>query len=787
MSKAEGTTDRNKRRRIVLSDDSISSNSGGQFSIGRSVVLLPTPRSTIQRSSSRSSSSASEKLSPTKNIRHSKNNKRNRDDDEDDSFSVDTAELVRTILRQKPFTTHVEGENVDYILPIAKNDNNIDTDARLSFENGENSHHASDDRDCLMNDGIWQCAINRDFTSFKLLSQNVYAENSHRDDDKSVETVELVRRIRLPLEHPPCKNIYFTANVPPDDKTITRNDRVQVNHSITAAEKLIVVTKTADLYEHIKNDGKEEFVMQEEVKDEFVLLEEIEEEFILPDQSVGSDSSCSNCDLNDDFDVSDAPYQQQRPSSAEGGFHSRNVGKNQSKVPLKLSHQRVCCKSCNESIQSTTIQSRVYIYPDEYTNKWIENAAFGFNCDNTNDCTNENPRKKRPNLNSAVRRSNEFNPQRLNGHHDDKLRRKTLIDDALPYGIVREGLHSRMKIFSPRILSNSTTGIENILYPTRISGKREDANIENFSDDEYGQAFGFGNVANTLLERRQSNTTSKVQNIQLQPCTPSNDATMFQPRANNCSVQEVYRDMTKENIIARSSMHISSNQNKGFNSVSIRAKRDGGNTGRTTQQPPSSSFSQPNMQRPRRIRDPSVRPISVVQHPSKEISTNPFRNFSNSATSKVIIAAPVTVNLEAGYTTASAWRRNDVFGGSGVGAGSYQIRDQSQPTTDDNCNGDVSSIGGNEEESAVPQTLKTRIYKKSTGGSQVRGNKVKSKKSNRVGKGRRGKWGWKNKKHGSNGKNNANNRNGQRRVNEGWAGNSDDPQLRHVGGAEMSF
>ena len=184
--------------------------------------------------------------------------------------------------------------------------------------------------------------------------------------------------------------------------------------------------------------------------------------------------------------------------------------------------------------------------------------------------------------------------------------------------------------------------------------------------------------------------------------------------------------------------------------------------------------------RPRRIRDPSARKVMVVPPKRTTTSATPFRLYAHPAAlpPNNVPTAPITVSART-----STWERNDVFGGSGVGAGSYQI--QRQPNTKTNPteaeDASVVVVDSTQDDLDAPAkrkpASKPRSYKKGTKTNRASGS--------RGGGGKRGKWGWKNKGKRSTTKEKGNGR--QRRVTNTWAGNTDDPQLRHVGGAEMSF
>jgi hypothetical protein len=692
------------------------------------------------------------------------------DDDEVDDVSTDTAELVRLILRQKPTVDTSGDENAEFIsvdLPVTNSSTTIDT--RVTFENEEIYHCSSKICNDSVNNNTQQCC--------RLQLQK---EQTSKDDNESVETVELVRRIRLPLQNPPCKTIQITSIVPSADYTTARCRNVKAIQSTNAVENIVKDNVKSTLSTEMKQVQHEAFSFKEE-DNEFSVSEEMEDEFILPDQSDSTDSSCSDVDIEVCVSAPDNQQSQLSPVSIKS-LNCRSAVENQPEYDLQQSDQ-ACRTSTNERFQGSRIP--IFLYECTETAN-IKNGAFGFEDENKISCKSIDATVQQTKLNFSENRNNESNltVNSRGGHHQDTFQCK----GDTSYGMVRQGLHSCPRstiMFSPGVFSNPPNDVNHSVRHNQISSTMNDFDIENFSDDENYQAFGLRNDANSQIKSDQSIGVNTAQNNALKP---SKGPLIHLSRLDNSHEKE--NDSTNLDTIEMSWK--CRNQRQDSNSIPINSKSLANKNGQGTLCPLLSTFTQSTALHPRRIRDPTVRQKSVIKQHTNAISMNPFSRCSNGTSSSELITTSDIYHFEAEYDTASAWQRNDVFGGSGVGAGAYELRSQSQllphPKVHDNSTKDFSSNYGVEEESIVASTSRTKQWKQpSTKGSSHATNKVKGKPSNRRYSGKRGKWGWKKAKQGVKGKSNAINRNGRRQITEPWAGNGDDPQLRHVGGAEMSF
>jgi hypothetical protein len=314
-----------------------------------------------------------------------------------------------------------------------------------------------------------------------------------------------------------------------------------------------------------------------------------------------------------------------------------------------------------------------------------------------------------------------------------------------------------------------------------------DDNIETFSDDDEDEAFGFGQTASTILTRRRWNghdgkLDSRAVDIVSEFQQQSQDHTTSNPEFSD-------RQITDQCLV---SMHHQEDQ-------STNRKHDALNGGEDTNLDTrrripmndgvASMNSTRQQHRPRRIRDASKRMSSIM----KTGSTVPTMAAIQKNKSH-------TTNWESEYAAARAFmmsarpQRNDLVGGSGVGVGSYQMnqqnlqaRPQSAPKPREKTSNSGPVNNGCDEKSTIPTrkrpTSKGRGSKKS---AHSRNGSFKHKKSTRGGSNTRGRGRWR-----ASGKNDSNRRGGSSRNGQqsavAWSGNTDDPQLRHVGGAEMSF
>jgi hypothetical protein len=180
---------------------------------------------------------------------------------------------------------------------------------------------------------------------------------------------------------------------------------------------------------------------------------------------------------------------------------------------------------------------------------------------------------------------------------------------------------------------------------------------------------------------------------------------------------------------------------------------------------PSSAGFSAWAERPRRVRDASASNPAFVRGAVKRPS------------SKTMAPRPANSNLGGHTQTSSiggavihlgtddATERNDLMGGSGVGAGSYELVRPAQ----------LPRWTAQERPSSA-STQKTSNKRNKGGGwkRKGRGNRGRGRGSGRTkgagrGRGRgRGGGGWS-------------------AASTSWAGNTDDPNLSHIGGAEMSF
>jgi hypothetical protein len=221
-----------------------------------------------------------------------------------------------------------------------------------------------------------------------------------------------------------------------------------------------------------------------------------------------------------------------------------------------------------------------------------------------------------------------------------------------------------------------------------------------------------------------------------------------------------------------------------------------------------------NTTQPRRIRDyrssnpffaPAVVTRSSIVNQNPPYLTNATETtFAGVNTSSENIATNISTSVAQRNHDTTDWNaelaavrafgslhRNDITGGSGVGAGSYQITHiQDHLHDDDNSRKNNSNIVNNKEnnnnssrwnQSFVSQpsrqqrcsntnaaTKKKRGWGRKRGSGRGRGSS-RSSSNRRAAPGR------------------GSGRNQNASSSSSWAGNADDPNLQHIGGAEMSF
>lgn len=358
-------------------------------------------------------------------------------------------------------------------------------------------------------------------------------------------------------------------------------------------------------------------------------------------------------------------------------------------------------------------------------------------------------------------------------------------------GIVRQGLHSSVKEFSSNFLQSACKS------PYSQSGGILDESIENFSDDEDNEAFGFGQAASTALDRwrhRSCDKTSRNVVLNGSNCHQGRTTKSFPINQHRIGARSQSSDLpSRVEVRLQESLYNQSSQ-----PCCLPIQASGHSVPDTREEIlvlDSTIAAQPL--RRRRIRDPSSRPLPVLQpsFPTKPVS------FPYSST--VSISRPVddgTSNWESEDSRASTLLmaprrvRNDVFGGSGVGVGSYQVtkqrvhvaRNSSWAENERSANA-VAVNNAFDEETSQPSRKRPNSKAKRTAANNQTQASFKRKKgyTYRGGKGGVGNWKTTKKRNGNS--RDGSSRNGPSRTSALWAGNADDPELRHVGGAEMSF
>jgi hypothetical protein len=654
---------------------------------------------------------------------------------EDETSSVDTVELVRSILNPSK-----EKENITTSLP--KNANDV--------EEGDSSHCSLEDVSGLSKTMLQQSPKGpRDSTG------ESHVDLDDDSDASSIDTTELVRRIMHPRGTLPSMNT---------------SDRPDHNCEKASSLRAPVPPST---------------IGNPEVGD----LLEGEDDFVLPDQSDSPSSSESSLLEEEGNDIASVCSEHARlffpahhhplpkPSTevsmattrhALGNFSPLGHSFRISGRPLDSGYQRFQLSPRIQD-QGGTIASVESIVDVDA----LENSAFGFTAEvlNRRDC-------------SSYDGHEEPIPQRHTVYFDDA---DTTLKDNISRsdGIVRQGLHCSAKGFSPSFLQSA------VKSPYSQSAGMIDESIEKFSDDEEdNEAFGFGQAASTALERWRRYSGDKASRDAV-----LNGSNGHQQRTTNLlSMNRIEIGARKQSSDRPSqeetrlpeTCHYESSQ---YFHLSIQASGqsfpDTRPETRTTNAVNSTFVSQP-LRRPR-IRDPSSRPLNLFQpsYPKESLSF---------PCSKMVSSACTVDDGRKKWNTdvfrAPSQSRNDVFGGSGAGVGSYQVTQQrvhiARSSTVNDRSTDAANIAFDEDTNLPSRKRRNSEVKRHTTNYQKQISS-KRKKGYTHGGGKRGRGNWKTTKKRSGKSIDASNRNGPPRASALWAGNSDDPELRHVGGAEMSF
>ena len=726
-----------KRRRFIASDDSSSSSDGSDcvpISINRTdSIQVPVLRTSshlkLVQSVSKNSVSVPTTLpfigSKSSNIIKNMNHQKEEEPKNyDDVSSVDTAELLQSILQPK------------HQLLSEKMPNDLDD---KSFE------------------------IDTASSGVKVTSTHKSTDIVHRNDDDSVETAELVRRIREPLDcdltlsvttnlandavqtQIRCESICFSTNV---DNSTTNCDTILPRNN---KEIKVYETSGKGVYGSHNEDedsGKghnRDLTVHED--DDFFLPEQCDDEFVLPEES---DTDSSDDDSSDPNENGKYAY----TASAESYRCLLNTCRDAPKINGSTR---------TEDVQ-TSMKERPLFECGRYAQS-IENEVFGFE---GSLCTSKI--HTLASSNNCDRQSDDV--YQFDCNHDARQGgTPSCAKENIYVGRLQNSRHGK------------DTGYQ---LKTNSTGALNDENIECFSDDECAQAFGFGKVAKNELERRQ------FANRLDRHVTRSDTKSLSQRCITTSSGQFALGRCPESSTKLKIKKNISTTCKNGKSCVLVDSRHD---TSRMTgvendrnsmdEQKVRSTDSThevtkvQDINRPRRIRDPTSRPIYDSYKTSTVTSAQQFR---------------LHTATHARSATTINWERNDVYGGSGVGAGSYQMH--KQPYLDRQTIAEGVSVidvdSSNQSDSVVSKkrrtASKTRSFKKARADG---GSNVKSKKASRSGSrggGRRGKWGWKSKgKKATKEKSTASSQHSQHRNGSTWAGNTDDPQLRHVGGAEMSF
>jgi hypothetical protein len=767
-----------KRRRFISTDDSSLSSDGsdsiplsinGGNNLNRATSYLKRDRSVSTDSSTSTSfpfvGSKTRSFTPRTNKAEEENKMY------DDSSSIDTAELLRSILQPKDPSI---------------SDKNIAPEAGHEGDTMLPNYNKKRVCDRVSNDLLVdEQSVDIDTASTLRESSAETKVKSLNDDADSVETAELMRRIRQPVDCDPtltaapnqtnmsasaqtlCNNIYFATN---QDNTTIKD----LAESVTVFPGNIL---EISIHETI---GLEDDC-NEKVDEKFPLSEQCEDEFVLPDQS---DSSVSSDPDDEATDVAwRATLQDQRCTSERADSKRKNHHKEEDAF-LAFTEPHRDLPNAGSSSHATKIHGSTIVEAIQASilgrpslevgrlSQSIENEKYRFT---SHDKGIQNP-------------SNKYtlgSPNSSDQHHSDE-HQFDCNNDA------RANDENNIRI---RRMQKSRYIEDLVRYPKMKNSTENEENIENFSDDECTQGLGFGEEAAVLLGRRQcanrldcvASHKSDTKSLK-QRCIATSNGQLSLGRCPGISAKPAKKPNFSNSC---SNGFIDSKHHANHTTGTLNDQRNG-------QVPnlrlPSTDLTQGttnvhHTNRPRRIRDPSARPICEPHQQSNISSAKRFRVYTDHTST--FPAQTLTM----GTAPTTIWERNDIFGGSGVGAGSYQMHAQpypdSQPVAGDAPVIEVDS--SSQCDTVVPTKRRPvskppRSFRKANvdGGSKAEGKKAK-RCGSRSGGGR-GKWGWKNKGNRmSKGKSSASNQNVQRRNGSTWAGNTDDPQLRHVGGAEMSF
>jgi hypothetical protein len=747
---------------------------------------LPTSKLLAEEESSCSDSSCAFRSKPPATKR---SNASSHAPEEDETSSVDTAELVRSILNP----TRTKNTTASMVAKDAED---------------EDSGQTSEEDEIVLSKAIPQQCSKSPSDSVREPQEADGVEDS---DANSVDTTELVRRILHPRGVPPpsrvsdrpaalCENAALSSSAPIPTSTIDRNPEENYISNVAVS--------------------KEE-----------------EDDFVLPEPSDSASSSgssrCEEGDGNTAIYCGNARLpsppnrqswlktpgadsltnrtRQSLGSSSPPGLTSHDFGSRRHVNTGRQRYQR-SCHSPDHGDATEPFQADSLVDVDV-----LENSAFGF----SPDCHSGRD----------YHSHGQFDPMPQNHNvfviDDDDAVMKDHCSKS--NGIVRQGLRGSAKGFSPNLLQSATKS------PYSQSAGILDEPIEKFSDDEEdNETFGFGKAATTALERwlyRSGDKTSR-NTVRSGPCShqqrkaigeedneaigigkaaptalerwldrsgdkTSRSAALSGPNSHQQRTANIF-PINRNEVGARHQSFDLPSQDETRLQESLHNQSSQPWHVSTSMQASGHSFphSGPDIRynavvdmtlavqplRRRRIRDPSSRPLNLFQ-PSYSTKPLSFPSGNNNATAPVFDDG--RNNCNAGEFRAPSQPRNDVFGGSGVGVGSYQISQQRMPLAR------ASSLTGtdriavavnntHDEDASQPSRKRPSSRAKRTA-------TTKRKKGSANGWGKRGRGNWKSAKKRNGNSRDGSTRNGPPRTSALWAGNSDDPELRHVGGAEMSF
>jgi hypothetical protein len=734
-----------KRRRFIPDDDESSSSDESSNCTGIQLSTIINERGNYNRATShlkhrlRCASTSSSSVSidvpvePIKNI-SSRTKKTERENKIcDDSSSVDTAELLRIILKPKHSLINDTKFQSD---AVHGNDKTLPYCSKITEYERQSKNPPEIDR---------SGSTPEEFSvDIALTSTKTTVEIYNRDEEESVETAELVRLLRQPVDLDPplfvpvitenrsklstihCNNLISSKR---DMKAATDDFVMSVTNSPVNITEINIPETAGLAYDNINNEKTNRAPSPLEQSDD--------DEFVLPEQSDNSDddSLAEEQDEHDKYDPTNITTTQNQRTTVDYRYLDSNVKNNHHEEGVFQDYAELHFSN-SSTLNAGTSSSRA-----------------------TTNC--HNPTRGEVFLSSTT-------------HEFDDIQ----ANDSLEF--------DKENICTHRV-RNANSGIECSKIKNRAAYEES---IENFSDDEYAQDLGLGEVTKVILERRQCrNHLERISNRNdtkslKQQCITTLDGRFALGRYPDTSSKQTINPIASKSSNGQSSIFADSKQRKNdFNSM-CEHKNQVMNQSRT----PAATLMQ-HTTRPRRIRDPSARPI-VVSHQQTNVSSAKRFRVSNDSTSSILN----THTLAAGSAMTSAWERNDVFGGSGVGAGSYQMHRQPYPNSQTIAESasviEVDTF--DHDDTVAPKNRRpvsrSRSFKKASADDNSKEKGKKTKRGASRSGGRRGKWGWKKKgKRMSKETSSGRSQNDQRRHGSTWAGNTDDPQLRHVGGAEMSF